>query len=205
MNRLNRLKGSMREPRRRAWLGLIAMAVALMPWPAHADDQWMDGRRFGLEESADGNGAPSVAREQVVAALTPGAVLIAQTAGAPPGASTDGWRFTIAPYLWMARTKMSLDVGQFSQSTTIDFVDVVPQLHFAFAAHAEVAWREWTGLLDLFYMSMGQSETRNGISTSTNLQQMFFEFGAMYRLGPVSLGQAGRVAFEPLVGAGSCG
>ena len=186
----------------RGWtrLGLIAVALGLVPWPALADDQWTDGRRFGLQESADGNGAPSVARELVVAALTPGSVLIAQTAGAPPGASTDGWRFTIAPYLWMARTKMGIDVGQFSQSTTIDFVDVVPQLHFAFAAHAEAAWREWTGLLDLFYMSMGQSETQNGVSTSTNLQQMFFEFGAMYRLGPVSLGEAGRVTFEPLVG-----
>ena len=32
----------------------------------------------------------------------------------------------MAPYFWMARTKASLDVGQFSPSTTIKFTDVVP-------------------------------------------------------------------------------
>ena len=35
-------------------LGLIAVILALIPWPAHADDEWMDGRRFGLQESANG-------------------------------------------------------------------------------------------------------------------------------------------------------
>ena len=49
-------------------------------------------------------------------------------------------------------------------------------------------------------MSVGQSETQKGVSVSTGLQQGFFEFGGMYRLGPVSLGQAGRLAFEPLAG-----
>jgi hypothetical protein len=181
-------------------LGLMAVVLALIPGPAHADDLWTDGRHFRLQESAAESGAPSGYGEQVAAALTPGSVLLAQAGSAPAEKSADGWRFSIAPYLWMARTKMSLDVRQVSQSTTIHFVDVVPQLHFAFAAHAEAMWREWTGFLDLFYMSVGQSETQNGVSTSTNLQQMFFEFGTMYRLGPVSLGRAGRLAFEPLVG-----
>jgi hypothetical protein len=95
---------------------------------------------------------------------------------------------------------MTLDVGQFSRSTTIDVVDVIPDLHFAFAVHGEATWREWTGFLDLFYMSVGQSETQNGISVSTGLQEGFFEFGATYRLGPVSLGRAGRLTFEPLAG-----
>jgi opacity protein-like surface antigen len=95
---------------------------------------------------------------------------------------------------------MSLDVGQFSRSTTIDFVDVVPNWHFVFAAHAETNWQAWTGFLDLLYMSVGQSETQNGVSVSTGLQQGFFEFGATYRLGPVSLGRAGRLTFEPLAG-----
>ena len=55
---------------------------------------------------------------------------------------------------------MTLDVGQFSRSTTIDFVDLVPQLHMAFAAHAEATWREWTGFLDLLYMSVGRARRR---------------------------------------------
>ena len=107
----------------------------------------------------------------------------------------------MAPYLWGPRTKTTIDVGQLSRSTTIDFENVVPQLHMAFAAHFEASVQRWTAFGDLFYMSIGESETQNGISTSVNLQQLFFEFGAMYRLGPVSLGRAGRLTFEPLAGA----
>ena len=131
---------------------------------------------------------PPATAGQVVAALTPGSVLIAQAGGStePPA---EGWRFSVAPYFWMARTKASLDVGQFSRSTTIKFVDVVPDLHMAFAAHAEATWREWTGFLDLFYLSMGQSETQNGVSVSTNIQELFFEFGATYRLRPCRSGR----------------
>jgi YfaZ precursor len=198
MKRFNVLKCSMRELRKRACLGLIPVVLALMPWPAHADDQWTDGRGFGLQESTNGSGAPPVVGEQVVAALSPGSVVIAQ-AGAAPAQGKD-WQVTVAPYFWMARTKMNLDVGQFSRSTTIDFVDVVPDLHGAFAAHAEATWREWTGFLDLFYISMGQSEPKAGVSVSTNIQELFFEFGATYRLPALSLGGAGSLTFEPLAG-----
>jgi hypothetical protein len=197
VNQSNWLTGSVREIRTRTWLGLIAVVLVLTPWPVQADDQWADGRQFGLLESADGNPAGA----HVVAALHPGSILMAQAGGgaAPEGSGKD-WQFTVAPYFWMARTKMNLDVGQFSRSTTIDFVDLVPQLHFAFAAHAEATWHQWTGLLDLFYVSMGQSETQNGVSRSTNLQELFFEFAATYRLPALSLGNAGSLTFEPLAG-----
>jgi hypothetical protein len=186
----------------RRWAGLVTIALVslLIPWPGHADEQWASGGEFGLLDVADGYTAPPVGAAQVVAALTPGSVLVAQAGGGaePP---VEGWRFSVAPYFWMARTKMNLDVGPLSRSTTIDFVDLVPQLHMAFAAHAEATWQEWTGFLDLFYVSVGQSETQNGVSVSTNLQELFLEFGATYRLPALSLGHAGRLTFEPLAGA----
>jgi hypothetical protein len=131
----------------------------------------------------------------------PGSVLIAQAGGGRADPPADTWQFRLAPYLWAPRTRVDLDVRQVSRSTTVDAVDVIPQLHFSFAAHAEATWREWTGFADLFYISLGQSETLDRVSVSTNLQQMFFEFGGTYRLGPVSLGRAGRLTFEPLAGA----
>jgi len=182
----------------RRWLRTIAVVLALVPWPGHAEEAWTNGRRFVLADPADERTAPSSSTQQVMAALSPGSVVIAQ-AGAVPAQGKD-WQVTVAPYFWMARTKMTIDIGQFSRSTTIDFTDVVPQLHGAFAAHAEGTWREWTGFLDLFYVSMGQSEPKGGISVSTNLQQLFFEFGGTYRLPPLSLGNAGSLTFEPLVG-----
>jgi hypothetical protein len=198
MNRWEWLTRGIRDSRRWAWLGLLAVAVGLIPWTAQAEESWSDGRAFGLEDQTIAAGATSGPAESVVAALSPGSIVIAQ-AGAAPAQGKD-WQVTVAPYFWMARTKMTLDIGQFSRSTTIDFVDVAPQLHGAFAAHAEATWREWTGFLDLLYMSMGQSEPKGGISVSTNLQEMFFEFGGTYRLPPVSLGNAGSLTFEPLVG-----
>ena len=92
--------------------------------------------------SAAAGGAP---RGRVPAwwpSAAPGSVLIAQAGGGGADAPADGWRFTVAPYLWAPRTKTTLDVGQLQP------VDhhrlrgyVVPQLHMAFAAHAEATWR----------------------------------------------------------------
>jgi hypothetical protein len=198
MNRWEWLTRAVRDVRRWAGLGLLPVTLGLIPWTIQAEESWSAGRPFSLEDRATVAGAPSGPAQSVVASLTPGSVVIAQ-AGAAPTQGKD-WQVTVAPYFWMARTKMNLDVGQFSRSTTIDFVDVVPQLHGAFAAHAEATWREWTGFLDLFYVSMGQSEPKGGISVSTNLQQLFFEFGGTYRLPPLSLGNAGSLTFEPLAG-----
>jgi hypothetical protein len=183
-----------------ACVGLVALAAGFAPWTAHADEGWAAGRQFRLYEADSASPAPAAADRSLVASATPGSILIAQTGGGGAAAPADGWHFSLAPYLWGPRTTMSLDVGQLSGSTTIDFVDVVPQLHFAFASHFEATVERWTAFGDLLYMSMGQSQTQNGISTSINLQQLFFEFGATYRLGPVSLGQAGRLTFEPLAG-----
>ena len=177
---------------------MVAAAVAVVPGAAHAEDGWAEGRQFALLDSAGSSGSSAPLTGQAVAALTPGSVVIAQAGGAP--APEKDWQVTVAPYFWMARTKMSLDIGQFSRSTTIDFTDIVPNLHGAFAAHAEGTWRQWTGFVDLFYVSMGQSEPKGGISVSTNIQELFFEFGATYRLPPVSLGKAGSLTFEPLFG-----
>ena len=105
------------EASRKGCLGLIVLILALTPWPARADESWTAGRQFGLDNADTGNLMPPATAEQVVAALTPGSVLIAQAGGStePPA---EGWRFSVAPYFWMARTKTSLDVGQFSRSTT---------------------------------------------------------------------------------------
>lgn len=199
MYRSSWLTRAIRNTRRWAWVGLLPVALGLSPSPARAEeDTWSDGRAFGLTDAAPASSPAPGPAQSVVAALSPGSVVIAQ----PGAAAAQGkdWQVSIAPYFWMARTKMNLDVGQFSRSTTIDFVDVVPQLHFAFAAHAEATWHEWTGLLDLFYISMGQSEPKGGISVSTNLQELFFEFGGTYRLPALKLGNAGSVTFEPLAG-----
>src|SRR5262245_66346719 len=80
----------------RGWLGLIALILALAPWPAGAVESWTDGRQFGLETAAADNTMPSATAEQVVAALTPGSVLIAQ-AGDSAEPPADEVRFRVTP------------------------------------------------------------------------------------------------------------
>ena len=48
-----------REASRRGCLGLIALILALTPWPARADESWTAGRPFGLENAGAGNAMPS--------------------------------------------------------------------------------------------------------------------------------------------------
>ena len=201
---VERARDSVTDIGRWACLGLVTMVLALLPSRGHADEPWTRGRGFGLLESTAGGDPASVVGQSTIASPMLGSVLIAQAGGTGPevgpDAPAEGWQFRLAPYLWAPRTKMTLDVGRLSQSATIDFVDIVPQLHFAFAAHVEATRREWTGFLDLLYMSVGQSETHGGIPVSLGLQQGLLEFGGTYRLGPVSLGRAGRLTFEPLAG-----
>jgi hypothetical protein len=199
MNRCESRTVTIRHAWQCAWLGLLFVVIALTPCITQAqEDSWSDGRTFELTDQPTTDDVASGPAKAVVAALSPGSVVLAQ-AGAAPTQGKD-WQVTVAPYFWMARTKANVDIGQFSRSTTIDFVDVVPDLHGAFAAHAEATWREWTGFLDLFYVSMGQSEPKAGVSVSTNIQELFFEFGATYRLPALSLGGAGSLTFEPLAG-----
>lgn len=200
MNQRERPRDSISDLRGWACLGLVTTILVLLPWSSRAEEPWTGLRPFGLQESAAESAGGSIASPNVVASLTPGSVLIAQAGGAGAEAPAEGWRFSLAPYLWTARTKMTLDVGQFTRSTTIDFVDLVPQLHFAFASHFEATIQRWTAFGDLLYLSVGQSETQNGISVSTNLQELFFEFAATYRLPALSLGKAGSLTFEPLAG-----
>ena len=179
-------------------LALAALFTGLIPWTAQADIGWVDDRPLSLYDSNTAGDAPGGADQSPTA---PAPVLIAQTAGAAaPDASPSGWQFRFAPYLWATRVRASLAVGPVHRDLTVDFVDIVPQLHFAAAGHFEATWHAWTGFLDVNYSSVGKSETQQGVSVSTGLQNGMVEFGGTYLLGPVALGAAGTLTIEPLVG-----
>lgn len=184
-----------------ACLGLVTVVLGLVPWPSQGAEPWTQGRQFGLQEANAGGDAATVGGQNVVASLTPGSVLIAQAGGSPTEPSAGGWQFTIAPYLWTPRTEIDLTVGNLSRSTTIDFSDIVENFDLGFTGHFEANWREWTALLDIMYLQLEKDETRNGVQTDLQFQQLFFEFGGTYRVGTLPVGRAGRITFEALAGA----
>ena len=185
-----------------AAVGLLALVAGLAPRWARAEDGWAAGRQFGLSDSAAGRedaDAPT-SDPRLVAAGPASPVQVAQAGPTATDASPSGWQFRFAPYLWATRVRASLAVGPVHRDLTVDFVDIVPQLHFAAAGHFEATWHAWTGFLDVNYSSVGKSETQQGVSVSTGLQNGMFEFGGTYLLGPVALGGAGTLTVEPLVG-----
>ena len=170
--------------------GLVTLVLALVPWLSHADEPWTHGRRD----------AGSVAAQSVVAAPTPGSVLIAQ-AGGSTDTSTSGWQFTIAPSLWIPRTAIDLTVGDLSRSATLDFPDIVEDLRFGFTSHFEATWRQWTLLLDVLYFKLEKDETTGtGVPTEVDLQEVLVELGGTYRLATLPVGRTGRITFEALAG-----
>jgi hypothetical protein len=178
----------------------VTTALALLPWLGHADEPWTDGRPIGLHESTAGRDAGSVAAQSVVAALTPGSVLIAQGGGSTD-TSSGGWQFTIAPYVWTPRTEIDLTLGNLSRSATLDFSDIVDDLRFGFTSHAEATWRQWTLLFDMLYFKLEKDETTGtGVPTEVDLQEVVFELGGTYRLATFPVGRTGRITFEALAG-----
>jgi hypothetical protein len=180
---------------------VLALLQALLPWLGHADEPGAFGRQFGPHDSTAGRDAGSVAAQRVVAALTPGSALIAQSGGSSTDTSAGGWQFTIAPYLWTPRTEIDLTVGNLSRSATLDFPEIVDDLRFGFASHFEATWRPWTLLLDVLYFKLEKDETTGtGVPTEVDLQEVLVEFGGTYRLTTLPVGRTGRITLEALAG-----
>ena len=202
MDRSDHAKDSGSDMWRWAGLGLVSMVLALLPSPGRADEPWAGSSRLGLLESPAGSTAGTPAGQGIVAALTPGSVLLAQAGAVAPAAAPGGWQFTFGSYLWTPRTEIDLTVGSVSRSTTIDFFsDVTDHLNLGFTGHFEANWREWTALADLLYLKAGKDDTTAaGIETDVDYEQVLFEFGGTYRLVTLPVGRTGRVTLEALAG-----
>jgi hypothetical protein len=202
MDRRERSVILVRDIRRMACHSLVTLILLHSPCLARADDSRPDGSRLTLPGSPASDTAGAAAGESVVAALTPGSVLLAQAGASATDAASGGWQFTIAPYLWAPRTDIDLTVGPLTRSTTIEFFDdIVDNLDLGFTGHFEAAWREWTGLLDLLYLKVGKDETTGaGIRTDLDYEQLFFEFGGTYRFATLPVGRTGRITLEALAG-----
>jgi opacity protein-like surface antigen len=202
MDRRERPVIPMSEIRHTACHGLVTLLLLLLPSLARADESWLDGSRLALPGSPPSNAVGSATGESVVAALTPGSVLLAQAGASAADAAPGGWQFTIALYLWAPRTEIDLTLGPLTRSTRIEFFDdVVDNLGLGFTGHFEATLREWTGLLDLLYLKLGKDETTGaGIQTDLDYEQLFFEFGGTYRFATLPVGRTGRITLEALAG-----
>jgi opacity protein-like surface antigen len=183
------------------WRALGTTVLALLSWQGHADEPRTPGRQFGLHGSTAGRDTGSPSAPNVVTALTPGSVLIAQAGGSSTNTPSGAWQFTMAPSLWTPRAEIDLTVGDLNRSTTLDFPDIVEDLRLGFTSHFEATRRAWTLLLDVLYFKLEKDETtRIGAPTEVDLQEVLVELGGTYRLAAVPVGRTGRITFEALAG-----
>jgi hypothetical protein len=117
-------------------------------------------------------------------------------------AGAGGWQFTIAPSVWVPRTRIDLTVDDLGRSASLEFPDVVEDLRFGFTTHFDASWREWTLLLDVLYFKLEKDDTTGaGVPTEVDLQEVLVELGATHRLATIPVGRSGGITLEPLAGA----
>ena len=77
-------------------------------------------------------------------------------------ASSSGWTFNIAPYVWMPRLNLTNEFnlpptlgGTVSSSTSVGFGDLLSHLNFALMVAADARYDRFSLLTDFIYMNLG--------------------------------------------------
>lgn len=101
----------------------------------------------------------SISKIVVVAATT--AAAIATPAFAHAEDSSDGWKFSLMPYLWLPSAKMDLSFGPRGRSTDIkvDPNNYLSDLEFALMLAGEARKERWLVATDFIYLDFGTSQS----------------------------------------------
>jgi hypothetical protein len=109
-------------------------------------------------------------------------VLAALPAAAQTG--SDGWEFTIAPYLWAAGMDGSLTVADIEAAVDVPFDTIMSNLDFAFMGHFDMQNERWALSSDLIFVDLEDSEdVALGTGTSSVEETLLEVFGG-YRVSP---------------------
>ncbi len=107
---------------------------------------------------------------------------------APPAVAqsgSDGWEFTIAPYLVAAGMEGSITVKGIEADIDVPFSDIIDNLDLALMAHFDMRNDHWVLMSDLFYVDLeGSADIALG-TASVTVQQTLFEVAGGYRVSPV--------------------
>ncbi|HEY9508106.1 MAG TPA: hypothetical protein VIQ27_19300 [Gemmatimonadales bacterium] len=70
----------------------------------------------------------------------------------------DAWRFSVAPYGWLAAEQGRVGVGGTESEVDLDFGDVLDQTDLTLRGIFEARHRRWIGLLDFMYSSLSADQ-----------------------------------------------
>lgn len=86
------------------------------------------------------------------------------SAQTPSAGSSEGWGFSVTPYVWFAGISGDATLRDRTASGSADFGNVLDDLDFAFMTSAEVRYGRFGVLADFLYMDLSQ-----GVSTPRDL------------------------------------
>jgi len=89
---------------------------------------------------------------------------------------SDGFTWSITPYLWAPRTKLDLAYrGQDIGGAEISFKDLMDSLDSAFMVHAEGGRGHWSGFVDLSYLDTSARDERELFTIDSESKQTFLD------------------------------
>jgi len=97
---------------------------------------------------------------------------------------SDGWKFTIAPYVVAAAMDGATTVQGIEADVDVPFDTILENLDMTFMGHFDMQNERWLLSSDLIYMDLeASSEPANGTTTAT-MQETLFEVAGGYRVTP---------------------
>jgi hypothetical protein len=97
-------------------------------------------------------------------------------------AATDGWEFSIAPYLWMFGMDGEVRIRNTSADFDVGFDDIFDNLDFAAIAHMEARKDKFGLYLDPVYGKVSADGNSGAADVEVETDLLLIDFGALYRV-----------------------
>ena len=134
-------------------------------------------------------------------------LLLAGSAAAAEGSTAGGWKFTLAPYMWLSEIHGDVRIGDRSASPTVEFEDIFELMFdgdlIGGALHFEAQHDDRLALfLDVVgtHVDPGSSGQRGG-TRGVKSSLFLTEVGGAYRILDHAIDDQRSFILEPLVGA----
>ena len=112
------------------------------------------------------------------------AVIALATPGAEAQSSSNGWQFSIAPYLWAAGMDGTMSIADQEADIDVPFSDIIENLDLAFMGHFDMRNERWVLASDLVFVDLESSEDLSEGTVTAGVDLTLLEFVGGYRVSP---------------------
>ncbi len=108
--------------------------------------------------------------------------LVPQQAAAQAG--SEGWQFSIAPYLWAAGMDGTMTIADQEADFDVPFGDIIKNLDLAFMGHFDMRNERWVVASDLIFVNLEDTQDLANGSVTAGIDLTLVEVVVGYRLSP---------------------